>query len=62
MMNISRHLSGNEINFDAIKTVADAGQLMSELQSSLPSDPGWFIGAFTFSQEKLDEFGKDILN
>ena len=60
MMNISRHLSGNEINFDAIKTVADAGQLMSELQSSLPSDPGWFIGAFTFSQEKLDEFGEDI--
>lgn len=62
MMNISRHLSGNEINFDAIKTVANAGQLMSELQNSLPSDPGWFIGAFTFSQEKLDEFGEDILN
>ena len=60
MMNISRHLSGNEINFDAIKTVANAGQLMSELQNSLPSDPGWFIGAFTFSQEKLDEFGTDI--
>ena len=60
MMNISRHLSGNEINFDAIKTVANAGQLMSELQNSLPSDPGWFIGAFTFSQEKLDEFGEDI--
>lgn len=62
MMNISRHLSGNEINFDAIKTVANAGQLMSELQNSLPSDPGKFISNFTFTQEKLDEFGTDVLN